>query len=344
MVVRLARHPRRHVPPPAISKPAATHQHPSPPDTPAAGLANAGGGAVTGGPLPCTPPPPTRRAAAGRTDPGGDTPAPLPAQHARRRACKPRRRSSNRCAPPLPAPPPTRRAAAGNTDASGNQPRPMVALNTRRQSCQHRWRSRHRCTPPFHAAPPPTHRAAAGNTDAGGNPPLPMPAAHVRRRSGQRRRRGSHMKTSTSSAAPPKDPLRTTLSKKKIKPCAAGKKNNLLYSHLGRNKRPSLRPHAFRKVMPQALVLLLVPCLRPSVQRVAKTSGRKRAGRRDRRQPCPPASGCHLLHRTASRALYMTSGRLSTCSKKYFFASCRHFLVRICHFSAAMSSAATGRF
>ena len=35
--------------------------------------------------------------------------------------------------------------------------------------------------------------------------------------------------------------------------------------------------------MPQAFVLLLVPCLRPSVQRVAKTSGRKRAGRRDDR-------------------------------------------------------------
>jgi len=63
-----------------------------------------------------------------------------------------------------------------------------------------------------------------------------------------------------------------------------------------------------------------------------------------RRQPCPHASGCHLLHLTASRALYTTSGQLSTCSKKYMFASCRHFLVRICHFSAAMPSAATGRF
>jgi len=30
--------------------------------------------------------------------------------------------------------------------------------------------------------------------------------------------------------------------------------------------------------------------------------------RRHRRQPCPPASGCHLLHLTASRALYTTSG------------------------------------
>jgi len=65
---------------------------------------------------------------------------------------------------------------------------------------------------------------------------------------------------------------------------------------------------------------------------------------KDRRQPCPHASGCHLLHLTASRALYTTSGQLSRCSKKCMFASCRHFLVRICHFSAAMPSAATGRF
>jgi len=47
-----------------------------------------------------------------------------------------------------------------------------------------------------------------------------------------------------------------------------------------------------------------------------------------RRQPRPPASWCHFLHRTAFQALYTTSGRLSTCSKKYMFASCRHFLVR----------------
>jgi len=64
----------------------------------------------------------------------------------------------------------------------------------------------------------------------------------------------------------------------------------------------------------------------------------------DRRQPRPPASGCHFLHGTASQALHTTSGRLWTCSKKYMFASCRHFVVRICHFSAEMSSAATGRF
>ena len=47
--------------------------------------------------------------------------------------------------------------------------------------------------------------------------------------------------------------------------------------------------------------------------------GKKRISSDDRRQPCPPASGCHFLHRTESRALYMTSGRLSTCSKKCFF-------------------------
>jgi len=70
----------------------------------------------------------------------------------------------------------------------------------------------------------------------------------------------------------------------------------------------------------------------------------KRVSSDHRRQPCPPASGCHFLHRTASRALYMTSGRLSTCSKNYLFASRCRFLVRTCHFSAAMSSAATGRF
>jgi len=57
----------------------------------------------------------------------------------------------------------------------------------------------------------------------------------------------------------------------------------LLYSHVGRKKRASPHPHVFSKVMPQALVVLSVPRLRPSVQRVAKTSGRKRAGRRDNR-------------------------------------------------------------
>jgi len=46
-------------PPPAIPTPAATHQSPSPPDTPAAGPVNAGGGARTSRSLPCTPPPPT---------------------------------------------------------------------------------------------------------------------------------------------------------------------------------------------------------------------------------------------------------------------------------------------
>jgi len=55
----------------------------------------------------------------------------------------------------------------------------------------------------------------------------------------------------------------------KKKPCAAGKKKKLLYSHVGRKKRAFLHPHVFSKVMPHALVLLLIPCLRPSVQRVA---------------------------------------------------------------------------
>jgi len=71
---------------------------------------------------------------------------------------------------------------------------------------------------------------------------------------------------------------------------------------------------------------------------------RKEVACQHRRQPRPPASGCHFLHRTASRALCTTSGRLSTCSKGYMFASRRHFPVRIFHFSCAMSSAETGRF
>ena len=90
------------------------------------------------------------------------------------------------------------------------------------------------------------------------------------------------MQTSNLSAAPPKDPLLTTLSKENKTLRSRGKKN-LLYPHVGRKKRASLHSHVFSKVMPQALVLLLVLCLRLSVQRVANTSGRKRACRRDDR-------------------------------------------------------------
>ena len=170
MVVRLARHPRRHVPPPAISTPAATHQHPSSPDTPAAGLANAAGEAVTGARLPFPPPPPTCRATAGNTVAGGETPGPLPAQLARRRACQRRRRSSNRWNPPFPAPPPTRRAAAGNIDAGGDTPAPLPArLPFTPPSPQH--------TEPPPAIPTPAatrhfpcppHTCAAGRANAGG--------------------------------------------------------------------------------------------------------------------------------------------------------------------------------
>jgi len=44
---------------------------------------------------------------------------------------------------------------------------------------------------------------------------------------------------------------------------------------------------------------------------------------RYRRQPCPPASGCHFLYLTVSRALFTTSGQLSTCSKNI----CLHLIV-----------------
>jgi len=62
----------------------------------------------------------------------------------------------------------------------------------------------------------------------------------------------------------------------------------------------------FSKVMPQTLVLLLVPCLRPSVQRVAKTPGRKRAGRHDdrgghsRRRPVATPETVRIALRTAA--------------------------------------------
>jgi len=85
----LARRPPQHSePPPAIQTPAATHQRPSPPDTPAACLAIAGGGAVARARLSFPPPPPKRRAAAGHTDAGGDTPASLSARHVRRLSCR----------------------------------------------------------------------------------------------------------------------------------------------------------------------------------------------------------------------------------------------------------------
>jgi len=51
-----ARPPVNAEPPPATPAQAATHQHPCPPGTPAAGLANAGGGAGTLGRRPCPPP------------------------------------------------------------------------------------------------------------------------------------------------------------------------------------------------------------------------------------------------------------------------------------------------
>jgi len=58
--------------------------------------------------------------------------------------------------------------------------------------------------------------------------------------------------------------------------------------------------------MPQALVLLLFPCLPPSVHRVTKTSGRKLAGRRDdrgghtRRRPVAPPRTIRIALRTAA--------------------------------------------
>ena len=83
----LACRPPQHAePPPAIPTPAATHQRRFPPDTPAAGLVNAGGGAKARARVRRPPPLPTRRAAAGDTHAGGDTPASLSARHVRRRS------------------------------------------------------------------------------------------------------------------------------------------------------------------------------------------------------------------------------------------------------------------
>ena len=73
--------------------PAAIQERPSPPDTPAAGLANSGGGPVTAICLPCLPPPPTRRAAAGHTNAGGNPPRAMSAPIGRHRSCQRRRRS-----------------------------------------------------------------------------------------------------------------------------------------------------------------------------------------------------------------------------------------------------------
>ena len=101
------------------------------------------------------------------------------------------------------------------------------------------------------------------------------------------------------------DPLRTTVSKEK-KTLHSREKKNLSYSHVGRKKRTPFHPHVFSKVMPQALVLLLVPCLPPSVHRVTKTSGRKDAGRRDdrgghtRRRPVATPRTIRIALRTAA--------------------------------------------
>jgi len=110
---RLARSP-----PPAISTPAATHQRPSPPDTSAAGPANAGSVAEARAHYRCPPPLPTLIAAAdhseaggspprpnvpgGRTNDGGETPAPLPSRHIHRRSCQCRRRCKSTCPSSLP--------------------------------------------------------------------------------------------------------------------------------------------------------------------------------------------------------------------------------------------------
>ena len=159
-------------PPPAVQAPAATHLRPSPLDAPAAGLSNAGGGAVARACLRWPPLPPTRRAAAGHTDAGGnpprpiaaagrtnaggDTPAPLSARNVRRRSCQRRRRSSSTCTPPLPAAP--------RNMQSRRRPyrrrRQPASPNVRRRPYRHR--RRHTSAPPHPTRPPPV---------------LPMPAA-----------------------------------------------------------------------------------------------------------------------------------------------------------------------
>jgi len=127
---------------PPVKTPAETHQRPSPPDTPGAGLANSGGGPVTASWFLCSSPPPIRIAASGHTDAGGNPPRPMPAPCMRRRSCRHRRRNIKSGRHPCPPPPPTRTAAAGHTDASGSSPR---------------------------------QKAAAGCTKAGGITPAPRP-------------------------------------------------------------------------------------------------------------------------------------------------------------------------
>jgi len=102
-----------------------------------------------------------------------------------------------------------------------------------------------------------------------------------------------------------KDPLLTTVSKEK-KTLRSREKKQLLYSHVERKKRTPFDPHVFGNVMPQALVLRLVPCLTPSVHRVTKPSGRKRAVRRDdrggetRRRPVATPKTFRIALRTAA--------------------------------------------
>jgi len=102
-----------------------------------------------------------------------------------------------------------------------------------------------------------------------------------------------------------KDPLLTTVSKGK-KNLRNRQKKNHLYPHVGREKRTPFHPHVISKVMPQELMLIVVPCLPPGVHCVTKTSGRKRAGRRDdrgghtRRRPVATPKNIRTPLRTAA--------------------------------------------
>jgi len=185
----LARRPPQHAePPPAIPTPAATHQRPSPPDTPAAGLANACGGAQARSLVRRPRPPPTRRAAAGDTHAGSDTPGPLPTRHARRRSCQRRRRSKGTFTRPLPATPPNTqsrrrpcRRRRRHTSAASYPTRLPPVLPTPAAERKHVHASLARCspqhaeTPPAMQTPAATHQRpsppdtpAAGLSNAGG--------------------------------------------------------------------------------------------------------------------------------------------------------------------------------
>ena len=129
-------------PPPAIPTPAATHQHPSAPDTPAAGLSNAGGAAVTRERLPCPPRPQYAEPPPAIPTPAATHQHPSPPETPAADLANAGGGAVTRGRLPCPPPPHTRTATAGNTDTGGTTPVPRPARHARRRFFHRRRRSR----------------------------------------------------------------------------------------------------------------------------------------------------------------------------------------------------------